>query len=199
MGIKNFEGADEEFNLEQMEQETEQMLRLRMITKENAVFARTKGGFVSLKLTVPGEGEMNEATETYDRINVVRSFPFTDPNKYISIRTIDEKSKEIGMIYDITRDVEPETRVMLEEQMSIRYFTPVIKKINGIKDEYGHAYFDVETEKGPCKFVIYMNSSSVVNLSDVRLLITDLDGNRFEIPDYTKLSAKELKMLDLFL
>ena len=193
MGFKQFEGADEEFNLEQMEAETEQMLRLRYITKDNAVFARTAGGFVSL--------DLNEsiAPEHYDRIRVVRSFPFTDRNKYISIRTIDEKSKEIGMIKDLSTDVTPETRQMLEEQMDIRYFTPVIKKINSIKDEYGHAYFDVETDQGPCKFVIYMNSSSVVNLSDVRLLISDLDGNRFEIPDYTKLSARELKMLDLFL
>ncbi|MBO4697419.1 MAG: DUF1854 domain-containing protein [Lachnospiraceae bacterium] len=193
MGFKQFEGADEEFNLEQMEAETEQMLRLRMITKDNATFARTKGGFVSLDLSE------SIAAEHYDRIRVVRSFPFTDRNKYISIRTIDEKSKEIGMIRDLTTDVDPETRKMLEEQMDIRYFTPIIKKINNIKDEYGHAYFDVETDQGPCKFVIYMNSSSVVNLSDVRLLISDLDGNRFEIPDYTKLSARELKMLDLFL
>ena len=193
MGFKQFEGADEEFNLEQMEAETEQMLRLRYINKDNAVFARTAGGFVSL--------DLNEsiAPEHYDRIRVVRSFPFTDLDKYISIRTIDEKSKEIGMIKDLSTDVTPETRQMLEEQMDIRYFTPVIKKINSIKDEYGHAYFDVETDQGPCKFVIYMNSSSVVNLSDVRLLISDLDGNRFEIPDYTKLSARELKMLDLFL
>lgn len=193
MGFKQFEGADEEFNLEQMEAETEQMLRLRYINKDNAVFARTAGGFVSL--------DLNEsiAPEHYDRIRVVRSFPFTDRDKYISIRTIDEKSKEIGMIKDLSTDVTPETRQMLEEQMDIRYFTPVIKKINSIKDEYGHAYFDVETNQGPCKFVIYMNSSSVVNLSDVRLLISDLDGNRFEIPDYTKLSARELKMLDLFL
>ena len=193
MGFKQFEGADEEFNLEQMEAETEQMLWLRMITKDNATFARTKGGFVSLDL------KDSIAPEHYDRIRVVRSFPFTDRNKYISIRTIDEKSKEIGMIKDLETDVDPETRKMLEEQMDIRYFTPIIKKINNIKDEYGHAYFDVETDQGPCKFVIYMNSSSVVNLSDVRLLISDLDGNRFEIPDYTKLSARELKMLDLFL
>ena len=193
MGFKQFEGADEEFNLEQMEAETEQMLRLRMITKDNATFARTKGGFVSLDL------KDSIAPEHYDRIRVVRSFPFTDRNKYISIRTIDEKSKEIGMIKDLETDVDPETRKMLEEQMDNRYFTPIIKKINNINDDYGHAYFDVETDQGPCKFVIYMNSSSVVNLSDVRLLISDLDGNRFEIPDYTKLSARELKMLDLFL
>lgn len=189
MGIKNFETADEDFNLEQMEKETDEMLRLRYITKDNAEFARTKGGFVSLKI----EGE------TYDRVRVVRSFPFTDPDCYISIRMADEKSKEIGIIRNLKTDVSEETKAMLLEQMNIRYFTPVIKKIINIKDEYGHAYFDVVTDEGPCKFVIYMNSSSVVHLSDTRILITDLDGNRFEIPDYTVLTAGELKKLDLFL
>lgn len=195
MGFKNFEGADEEFNLEQMEAETEAMLRLRFLNSYNAKFERTPGGFVSLDIPV---GE-DDKPEHYDRVRVVRSFPFTAPDTYISIRTTEEKSKEIGIIKDITKDVTKETRKMLEEQMNLRYFTPVITKINDIKEEYGHAYWDVVTTEGPCKFVIYMNSSSVVSLTDVRLMITDLDGNRFEIPDFTKLSAGELKKLDLFL
>ncbi|MCR5465965.1 MAG: DUF1854 domain-containing protein [Lachnospiraceae bacterium] len=195
MGLKNFEGADEEFNLEQMEAETEAMLRLRFLTDENAKFSRTPGGFVSLEIPNGEDGK----PEKYDRIRVVRSFPFTSPNTYISIRTTEEKSREIGIIKDIAKDVSKETRKMLEEQMNLRYFTPIITKINDIKEEYGHAYWDVDTNEGPCRFVIYMNSSSVVSLSDVRLMVTDLDGNRFEIPDYTRLSAGELKKLDLFL
>ena len=195
MGFKNFEGADEEFNLEQMEAETEAMLRLRYLNGDNAVFTRTAGGFVSLDIAKGENGE----PEHYDRVRVVRSFPFTAPDTYISIRTTEEKSKEIGIIKNIAKDVSKDTRKMLEEQMNLRYFTPVITKINDIREEYGHAYWDVETTGGPCKFVIYMNSSSVVSLSDVRLMITDLDGNRFEVPDYTKLSAGELKKLDLFL
>lgn len=39
----------------------------------------------------------------------------------------------------------------------------------------------------------------MVHLSETRILISDIDENRFEIPDVTVLSAKELKMLDLFL
>jgi len=39
----------------------------------------------------------------------------------------------------------------------------------------------------------------VVNLSDTRLMITDLDKNRFEIPDIGALTPIELKKLDLFL
>lgn len=172
-----------------MEEETAQMLRLRYLNRDNAVFERTKGGFVSLKI----------GDEFYPRVGVYASFPFADPEKYISIREATEKAKEIGIIMDLNADVDAETKKMLKEQMAVRYFTPVIKKINSIKDEYGFAYWDVETSNGRCKFTIRMNSSSVVYLTDTRLLITDLDENRFEIPDFTKLTAKELKKLDLFL
>lgn len=182
-------GPDEEFDLEKMEQETEEMLRLRYITRENAEFARTEGGFVSLKIE----------DEEYPRIQVVRSFPFTEPDAYISIRQPDEKAKEIGMIRDLNKDVDDETAKMLREQMDVRYFTPKIERIYNIKDEYGFAYFDVLTDHGRCKFAIHMGRGSVVNLSDTRLMITDLDKNRFEIPNIEKLTAAELKKLDLFL
>ncbi|NLJ96102.1 MAG: DUF1854 domain-containing protein [Clostridiales bacterium] len=181
--------AEDEFNLEKMEKETEEMLKLRFLTKENSVFARTEGGFVSLKI----------GDEFYKRVLVYRVFPFTNPEGYISIREPDEKAKEIGIIKDLRNDVTKETREMLEEQMRLRYFTPVIEKIIDIKDEYGFAYFDVVTDHGPCRFTIHMGGSSVVYLSDTRLMITDLDGNRFEIPDITHLSAHELRKLDLFL
>ena len=71
--------------------------------------------------------------------------------------------------------------------------------LNSIKDEYGFAYFDVLTDHGRCKFAIHMGRGSVVNLSDTRLMITDLDKNRFEIPDIGTLTPIELKKLDLFL
>lgn len=179
----------EEFDLEMMEKETQEMLKLRFLTKDNAVFERTEGGFVSLRL-----GE-----EYYPRVQVYQAFPFTDPDSYISIRESDEKAKEIGVIKNFQKDITKETRRMLTEQLRLRYFTPVIEKIINIKDEYGFAYFDVLTDHGACRFTIHMGGGSVVNLSDTRLMITDLDGNRFEIPDVTRLSAAELKKLDLFL
>lgn len=181
-------GDHEDFNLEQMEKETEEMLKLRYIRKDNAEFKRTDGGFVSVRI-----GE-----EFYPRVQVVRMFPFSDPEKYISIRTPDEHSKEIGIIEDM-KDVTKETAQMLTEQLNLRYFTPIIKKIVNIKEEYGYAYFEVVTDRGACRFTINMGGHAVVHLSETRILISDIDENRFEIPDIMKLSAKELKKLDLFL
>ena len=181
-------GEDKEFDLQQMEKETEEMLKIRYLNSKNAVFARTVGGFVSLTI----------GDEKYERVHVVRMFPFTDPQHYISIRTPDENSKEIGIVKDMN-DVEPDVRKMLEEQMNLRYFTPIITKIINIKDEYGYAYFDVVTDRGACRFTINIGGSAVVHLSDTRILISDIDENRFEIPDVLKLSIGERKKLDLFL
>lgn len=178
----------ENFNLEQMEKETEEMLRVKYLTDENAVFSRTDGGFVSL--TTEGE--------TYSRISVVRMFPFTDKNEYISVRTVDEKSKEIGIIRDITK-MTKETQKMLTEQLNMRYFTPIITKIIKIKDEYGYSYWDVLTDHGAIRFTMQMGSNAITHLSDTRILIVDIDENRFEIPDINQLSFTERKKLDLFL
>lgn len=174
--------------IKQMEQEVEEMTSLRYITKKNATFSRTEGGFVRLEM----DGEK------WERVQVIRLFPFSEPDSFISIRTVEERSKEIGVIASL-KDVDKETRKMLEEQLNLHYFTPVIKKIMDIKDEYGYAYFHVLTDRGECRFTINMGGNAVVRLSDRRLLITDLDENRFEIHDVFALTHKEQRKLDLFL
>lgn len=179
---------EENFTMDQMEAEVEEMTALRYLNRGNAVFSRTEGGFVSLE----SEGKK------WDRVQVIRLFPFTEPDKFISIRTVEERSKEIGVIADL-KDVDDETGQMLKEQLDLHYFTPIIEKIYDIKDEYGYAYFHVMTDRGECRFTINMGANAVVHLSDSRLLITDLDENRFEIRDVFQLSSKEQRKLDLFL
>ena len=181
-------GDFDDFQLEQMEKETEEMLRVRYLNDDNAKFERTGTGFLSLRV-----GE-----ECYPRVQVVRMFPFSDKNQFISIRTAEERSKEIGIVENM-RAVSKETAEMLEEQLTLHYFTPVIQKINKIKDEYGFAYWNVVTDHGECNFTIRMGGNSIIHLSDTRILIMDIDENRFEIPDVNALSAAERKRLDLFL
>jgi Domain of unknown function (DUF1854). len=169
------------------EKKAEEMTAIHMITAKDK-FEETEGGFVSLDY----DGVH------YDRVRVIRLFPFTDANKYISIREYTSGGKEIGIIEDLD-EMTQETRDILNHQLSLSYFTPVIQKIYSIKDEYGYAYFHVLTDKGECKFSINMGSNAVSKLSDTRLIIQDVDENRFEIRDVEALSQKEKRMLDLFL
>lgn len=178
----------EEFQLEQMEQETEEMLRVRYLTDSNSKFERTGTGFLSLQVE----------EEFYPRVQVVRMFPFSDKNRFLSVRTSEERSREIGIVERL-EDLDRDTARMLEEQLALHYFTPVIEKILKIKDEYGFAYWNVETNHGACNFTIRMGGNSVIHLSESRILIIDIDENRFEIPDVNRLTPGERKKLDLFL
>ena len=178
----------EEFDEEKMKAESADLLELRYLTKENAKFERTPGGFV--KLTYKDK--------IYDRVGVYRTFPVTQPEQFISIREADEKAREIGVIEKLS-ELSPEQAKMLKEQLDLRYFTPEITKIFDIKTEYGYGYFHVMTTYGECRFTIHNGGSSVVSLTDTRIIINDLDGNRFEVPDIMKLTVAERKKLDLFI
>lgn len=76
---------------------------------------------------------------------------------------------------------------------------PVITKIVNVKDKYGFAYFDVLTDRGECRFTAHIFSGDIINLGDKRIIIKDVDGNRFEIPDLSKLSSSERKMIEVFI
>ena len=178
----------EEFDEEKMKAESADLLELRYLTKENAKFERTTGGFV--KLTYKDK--------TYDRVGVYCTFPVTQPEEFISIREADEKAREIGVVEKLSV-LDQEQAQMLKEQLDLRYFTPEITKVFDIKNEYGYGYFHVMTTYGECRFTIHTGGSSVVSLTDTRIVITDLDGNRFEVPDITKLTTNERKKLDLFI
>ncbi len=169
------------------EKKAEEMTAMNMFSG-NEQFEETEGGFVSL--------DYNGVH--YERIKVVRLFPFSDADKYISIREYGGSEREIGII-EYMDSMPEKTRKLLNHQLDLSYFTPVIQKIYSIKDEYGYAYFHVLTDKGECKFSINMGSNAVAKLSDTRLIIMDVDENRFEIRDVEALSQKERRMLDLFL
>ena len=177
-----------EFDEEELKRESEELLEMRFLTKENAKFARTEGGFVSLKF---GEKE-------YSRVGVYLTFPLTEPEEYISIREPDEKAREIGIIEKLSQ-LDKDQQEMIREQIKLRYFMPTITKVLDIKDEYGYAYWNVVTSFGACRFTTRMSGDAVVNLGESRMLVTDIDGNRYEIPNFYQLSVAERKKLDLFI
>lgn len=174
--------------LEQEKKAVADIIAIKPITRDNAVFRRTEGGFVSLEY----DGKQ------YARVAVHRCFPFSDPTRYISIREPENDGREIGLIRDL-QDLDKETRTMLEEQMALRYFTPLIQRIRDIKEEYGYSYWEVVTDKGACRFTVRMGTGNVYPIGPNRYLVNDLDGNRFEIPDLYKLTPREIKKLDLFI
>ena len=167
---------DYEKIIKSQNEKVESMFSIDFLTPENASVRRTEGGLLSA--TVNGK--------EYKRVRPVRCFPFTNPSEYISLREgSGNESKEIGMLRNID-SLGAEAAALIKEQLDMMYFMPLIKRIKNIREEYGYSYWDV-------------GGNSINKLSETRLIINDLDGNRFEIGDTSKLTGKELKMLDLYL
>ena len=127
------------------------------------------------------------------RINVFRPFPLSGENKLISVR--DAEDQEIGLIADLD-DFPHATRRLIEDELDRRYFTPVIKEIVSLKDEFGYTYWDVITDSGSRRFTVKGRDNSVSLHSPNTLLIADVDGNRFELPEYQVLGSKYMRIIE---
>lgn len=161
---------------------------LRYLNKDNARFSETEGGFIAL--------DFNGVH--YDRVLVFRSFPFSDPEQFLSVRESTGRNAEIGIIRHIN-DIDSEQREMILHDLKLRYFVPKIKNIRNVRMEHGFAAFAVTTDYGAMRFIVRSSGDAVTRLSDKRIIFTDIDGNRYEIEDINCLSPIEIKRIDVFL
>lgn len=159
---------------------------IKYILPSEAKFYMNKGAFLALKL---GQKE-------YARVSLHRAFPFSYTDNFISVR--DNEGKEIGLIKDIKEFHEGIVK-LFKEELDRRYLLPSIKTIKSLKEEFGHSYWDVLTSIGAKRFIMKRDNSSFVNVSGNRILLIDVDGNRYEISDYTKLDDKSYKLIELFI
>ena len=134
-----------------------------------------------------------DSDRAWSRVKVVRAAPLTHPDRYISF--LDEKGVEICMIDD-PGSFNEETRNIINEELERRYLTSTILSVRSIRNEFGTSYWDVETDRGEREFVVQNAEEHVRRLSSHRLLILDVDGNRFEIPRLEKLDRKSLGMIE---
>ena len=89
------------------------------LTPENAHFFRSKGGMISLCL------HTQDSEENFERVSILRSFPITAPDEFLSVREPDSRKKgrgfEIGMIRYL-HDYDTDTQSLIREELEQRYF-----------------------------------------------------------------------------
>lgn len=175
------------------------------LTPENARFYRSEGGLISLSLSHRGETDDDGnplADETFERVVVIRSFPVSNPDEYISIREPSTKRRgngsEIGMIRNINL-FDADTVSLLCEELARRYFTPEIKKIYSMKEKFGYSYCDAMTSAGRITFVLNNPYSNFRKLENGSILISDMDGNCFIIPNPDALDKNSYRKIEIYL
>lgn len=162
--------------------------KIEFLGDKDLEISKTKGGFLSLKV---GDDE-------YKRVCFQRAYPLSKPDEFIVVRQINDKrdlGDEIGVILNIN-DISDEKREMVEEDLALRYHTPIILSIKSLKDEYGYVYMNLETSAGAKNVTAPNSSTNFIRLTETRILIVDMDGNRYEIKDYMKLDNKSIRFIE---
>jgi hypothetical protein len=113
-------------------------------------------------------------------VSVLRAFPLSEPDRYLSVRN--EKNEELGLIVEPER-LDPDSRAIIAAELQRRYVTPVIRRIVSIRERFEIIECQVETDRGLCQFSARNLRESVIRPGPGRYILTDVDGNRFDLPD----------------
>jgi ABC-type transport system involved in Fe-S cluster assembly fused permease/ATPase subunit len=139
----------------------------------------------TLHVDVAGEG-------TYRGIYTLRCFPVHHPERYISLRFLNSRKREVevGIIKDLGHWPE-ETRRIIQESLIKRYFLHVVKSIKDIQVYGSYLEFRVETDLGPMEFMMRWQGDRAQDYGQAGKLLIDTEENRFLIPDVQTLPERE--------
>ena len=130
------------------------------------------------------------------RAFLCRQFPFEYLWEFISV--LDDEQNEIGIIRCVEDFDEPAKGLLLCE-LERRYYAPVIQSIQSVKERYGFSYWKVTTEEGSVAFTLHDTFRSLIRAGETRVILLDVNGNRFEIPNVEALDRKSYKKIELYL
>lgn len=133
-----------------------------------------------------------EGERTVLRVQIARAFPLSDIDHLIAL--LDGNGRDIGMVAEPAL-LDEESRVTIDEDLAIRYFVPVVQQILSVKEEFGTVYWTFATDRGVHEVVARHLRENLMELPGGRVILTDVDGNRFEFPDIGELDARSMAVV----
>jgi hypothetical protein len=128
-------------------------------------------------------------------VKPVRALPLTEPQDWIGL--MDEDGKPVHMVRSL-QELDADSRDVLANELDRLYFLPKILCIHQVSEEYGVLRVDVDTDKGPRTFEV-RTREHIRFLPNGRILLRDLDGNRYEIPCVNRLDAHSQMLAETYL
>ncbi len=159
---------------------------IKYLTPDNSEFYLTEGKLLGLKV----EGE------DLGRVFLLRMFPYSAGNDFLSVRG--NEMVEQGIVQNMEAYPREQVQLMRDE-LARRYFEPTITEVKNIKEEFGYLYWDVVTTSGERSFAMFDLNNNLNSLGGNSCMLTDVDGSRYRIEDVSKMSAKVLRFLEIWL
>ena len=166
--------------------------KIEYITPEEISFYENSSGLIMAKVNGEDAG----------RVSVLRMFPFEYREEYLCVRCETykraDRESEIGIIRTLS-DFSDEQVSIVRRELDKRYFIPDILKVNEVKEEFGSTMWKTVTSAGEREFTVTDMSSNVFSMGNNKVMLTDVYGNRYYIPDITKTDDKTLKILEIWI
>ncbi len=175
-----------------MENKMQNYADINYLAPEDCRFYETGGGLLGLKVKDDDLG----------RVALVRMFPLRNAGKFISVRRELRDRSDSRVEYGVIEDIgafSGQQRELIDRELERRYFVPERTKVVKVKEEYGHSYWETETTAGSRSFTVFDLNSNLLNLGNNRVMIIDVDGNRYIFPDVTKVGEKALRLLEIWI
>jgi hypothetical protein len=149
--------------------------------------ALCRDGFARLVMT-------DAAGQEHVGVEVVRAFPISQPDRWISI--CDADGHEI-LALDDTSELSEEIRKILLDELAKREFVPVIRRIVKVWDQTDPQEWHVVTDRGPTSFCVD-SDEDIRRIEPRQVLIVDGHGIRYLIPDTLQLDSHSRRILDRY-
>ena len=133
-----------------------------------------------------------ESERSFPKVGISRAFPLSDRNHFLSVR--DGGDNEIGLIVN-PDELSAENRQLIEEDLERRYLVPAVKRVVSAKERFGIVEWTVETDRGPCHFTTQNLRENVQRPALGRIILNDVDGNRYDIRNVDELSRESQEIL----
>jgi len=147
----------------------------------------------------PEDGKNVELTVNGRRYEIGRIgsvFPLT--HALGAVAFFDKDGEEIGVMKHLD-SLDDDSRGLLMEELEKAYFMPRVKSIDNVTESLGIESWTVTTDKGERTFDVRDPQRGVRKMAEGRVIIKDVDGNRYEVTDWYQLDRKSMTILMQYL
>jgi hypothetical protein len=124
--------------------------------------------------------------ETFDVRKIVRVFPQSHPDAYISF--LDAFGHEVGLLEDLD-GLNPDSKGVLDALVREQYFVPTILSIVSVVRTGSGSVWSVRTDEGDAEFRL-VSRDALDGDAPPAILVTPTEGRRYRIPDYWALDRE---------
>ena len=132
----------------------------------------------------------------FKRVKLSRALPYSDPFSYICV--FDTENNEIGIIKEVEA-LSAESAALVKKELDSRYYCPQVTQILSVREKLGYFYFDVMIGEHKKLFAVKDISRNIKQLDENRIIIFDVDGNRYYISDIWSIDRSSRRKIEPYL